>query len=51
MDHLGASVCLLPVVGQSNTVELTNGVVTDKDTTWVLPCDGRPCLNLYHITN
>ena len=46
MDHLGACVGLLVVVGDSYGVELGAGVVTFKYATRVLPCDGRSCFDL-----
>ena len=46
MDHLGARVRLLPVVGQSHTVELAHRVVALQDATGVFPRDGAASLDL-----
>merc|ERR1711871_987378 len=46
VDHLGARVGLLQVVGDGNRVELPNGPVALEDHGGVLPSDGGACLDL-----
>src|SRR5690606_25290836 len=46
VDHLGAGVGLLPVVGQGNRVELAYGVVSAENAAGVLPGDGGAGLDL-----
>ena len=46
MDHLGACVGLLLVVGERYGIELADGVVALQDDARVLPGDGRTGLNL-----
>src|SRR5262245_41646061 len=46
MDHLGAGISLLIVVGESNRIELTHRVLTLQNATRVLPRNRRPGLNL-----
>ena len=46
MNHLGAGVGLLVVVGNSHAVELGLRVVATQHTRRVFPCDGRPCFHL-----
>lgn len=46
MDHLGASICLLLLIGKRHTVELSNTVVALEDDTWILPSDSRASLHL-----
>jgi hypothetical protein len=46
MDHLGARVRLLHVVGERYRVELADAVITTKDAAGVLPGDGGAGLYL-----
>src|ERR1019366_6235471 len=40
VDHLGAGVGLLPVIGQGDGVELADGVIADQQAARILPGDG-----------
>src|ERR1022692_1393137 len=40
VDHFGAGVGLLPVVGEGDGVELADGMIADQQATGVLPGDG-----------
>ena len=46
VNHLGARVGLLVVVGHGDGIELADRVVAHQHTAWVFPCDGRSCLDL-----
>ena len=46
MNHLGAGISLLVVVGNRYRIELAYRVVTLKDGTRIFPCNCRTCLNL-----
>ncbi len=46
VDHLGAGVGLLPVVGQRHGIELAHGVVAHQQAARILPGDGRAGLHL-----
>src|SRR5574337_522841 len=46
MDHLGAGVCLLVMVGQRDRVKLSGRVITLQDAARVLPGDRRAGLHL-----
>src|SRR5205807_482742 len=46
VDHLGAGVGLLIVIGNGHRVELANRVVTLQDATGILPGDRRAGLDL-----
>ena len=41
VDHLGAGIRLLAMVGERHRVELTDGLVSLQDAARVLPGDGR----------
>ena len=46
VDHLGARIGLLAVVGHGHGVELARGIVACEDAAGVLPCDGRTGFDL-----
>ncbi len=46
MDHLGACVGLLVIVGNRDGIEFALAVITAQDARWVFPCDGRACFHL-----
>ena len=46
MDHLGACISLLIVVGDGHGIELANRIVAQQNTTRVFPSDGRASLHL-----
>ena len=46
MDHLGAGIGLLHVVGQRHRIKLAYTVLAAQHAGWIFPGNGRPCFDL-----
>src|SRR5687767_8981379 len=46
MNHFGAGICLLIVIGQGNGIEFPHRSIALKQTAWILPGNRRPRFHL-----